>query len=145
MRGVAVVAAAAVLGGCGHCDGAIRSMQASTDGDPVAPDVSFTLTADGPGSMSSDELLADAGITPDTWTLYDGAGRPVAATLFGDWGGHVCLNGNTFTLVPDAPLEPGEHTLVLRIDALAWEYIGDAAPGSWDGEPALVQEYVVAE
>ncbi len=130
-----LVIGAAGWAGCGHCDGGIRGM----DGGEVAPDATFSILADGPGSMTSDELLADAGIDAETWFLLDDTGAVVPSAVFGDWGGHSCLNGNTFTLAPDAPLAPGAYTLVLRVDALAWDYIGEEdALDTYEGEPALV-------
>lgn len=135
-----------LLAGCGHCDGAIRWM--GVDGETsgtVAPDVSFRIVGDGPGSMSSEELLADAGIDASTWFLLDPAGATVPATLSADWGGHACLNGNTFHLTPDAPLAEGDHTLVLRLDAIDWDFLpGEVETADWEGETALVQAWTVA-
>jgi hypothetical protein len=106
----------------------------------------FGLWGDGPGSRSSEELLAAAGISAETWFLLDGAGEPVPATLRGDWGGHTCLNGNSFELVPDEPLLQGEYTLVLRVDAIGWPWIGSEEHlGPFEGEQAVVQPFVVAE
>lgn len=132
--------------GCGHCDGGIRWMGSWSETDPgvVPPDATFGLVGDGPGSRSSEELLADAGIDATTWFLLDPAGQPVDAALSGDWGGHTCLNGNTFTLAPGAPLAPGDHTLVLRLEAIAWDFLpGDVEASTWEGEEALVQAWTV--
>jgi hypothetical protein len=135
--------------GCGHCDGALRAMgegyTQDEDTSSVAPEVVFGLWGDGPGSRSSEELLSDAGITTETWFLLDGAGEVVPSTLRGDWGGHTCLNGNSFELVPDEPLSAGEYTLVLRIEAIGWDWIGSEEHlTQFEGEQAIVQPFVVS-
>ncbi len=48
--------------------------------------------------------------------------------------------------MPDEPLAAGDYTLVLRLDAIDWPLIGSHAfgeEGAYDGEPALVREFVV--
>lgn len=135
-----LVAGAVGWAGCGHCEGGIRAME----GGEASPDDGFSIVADGPGSVTSEELVADAGIDAEAWFLLDAAGEPVPATISGDWGGHSCFEGNTFTLVPDAPLAPGDYTLVLILDAIAWDYLGDeGAVETWDGERALVEAVTV--
>jgi hypothetical protein len=59
-------------------------------------------------------------------------------------GWDTCLNGNGFELVPDEPLAPGEYTLVLRIEAIDWLWIGSEEHlTQFQGERAIVQPYVV--
>lgn len=138
---------AGALAGCGHCDGAIRWMGVDgEEGGVVAADNGFRIVGDGPGSQTSEELLADANVTPETWFLLDAAGDTVPSTLSASWGGHSCLNGNEFYLVPDAPLDLGDYTLVLRLEALTWAFLpGDVETSTWEGEEALVQAWSVVE
>jgi hypothetical protein len=147
------------LAGCGHCDGAVRVMFANAEGAPASREhrgepavdrtkpfaipatAQFRLTGDGPLG-TSDKLLAVSRIGPQTWVLLDESGRPVNSTITSDAGGHMCRNGVGFTLVPSAPLEPGDYRLVLRLTDIAWPAVEDV--DSHDGKSAIVRLYRVA-
>ncbi len=148
---------ASVGGGCGDCGGAIRLMKAhqsdctectetARERVVIEPDESFGLIADGPAD-DSEELLADASLDGEAWFLLDEAsGEAVGATISGNSGGHVCRKGVNFSLVPEEPLAAGDYTLVLLLDEIEWPLIGAHAFGEermFDGQPALVREFVV--
>ncbi|MEZ4453272.1 MAG: Ig-like domain-containing protein [Nannocystaceae bacterium] len=136
--------------GCGHCDGAVRTLEirsvdvcgldecAAADTIQVGADVSFRIVGDGPAD-ESDALLADSGVSASTFFLLDGADAPVAATVGGDSGGHICRNGVGFSLQPDAPLAPGTYTLVVDLDGLSWPLVGGAETQTHEGRRAWVR------
>lgn len=157
---LALVALWLVLPGCGHCDGAVRRQKASltewcgkdcpevtVEGDArtldVEPNETFRLTADFRRERSSDVILAASGISTRTWFLVGPAGEPVAATITGDTGGHMCRNGAGFNLRPVAPLSDGDYALVLLLDGIRWPYLGDTPASDFRGKRAYVRRYRV--
>jgi hypothetical protein len=134
---------------CGHCDGAIRTMNVGLGLDAaerkaIDAEPRFRITADGPAD-ESDELLDKSGVGSTTWYLFhEATGVRIAATITGDSGGHMCRNGVGFNLVPDDPLQAGDYTLVLELDQLAWPLVGKEKSERFEGREALVRHYRVA-
>jgi hypothetical protein len=160
LSAVALLCAVAALSGCGHCDGAVRRQKANLtewcgkecpditverDAQTLAikPNETFRLTADFRRERSSDVILAASGISDRTWFLVGPSGEPVSATITGDTGGHMCLNGAGFTLRPLAPLPEGEYALVLLLDDIRWPYLGDTPASEFRGKRAYIRRYRV--
>ncbi len=105
----------------------------------------FRIFADGP-LAKSEALMNKAGISASTWFVVDLTTKQrIPATVSADSGGHVCMRGVGFNLVPDEPLAPSSYALVLLIDGVAWPYIGDKNVERWRGQNALVHRFSVAE
>jgi hypothetical protein len=141
-----------IASGCGHCDGAIRSMDVwrglepdDDTGDEIGPDAYFRIGGDGPNE-DSEELLRISGIDEQSWQLLDANGQPVEAEVRWWAGGHMCRYGVAFELRPEAPLEAGGHTLVLWLDAVQWPLVGEAKSlqTTRDDRRVLQRTYVVA-
>lgn len=153
-----LVGAPLVAGGCGHCDGAVRRLRARTadcyegceDGAAgrvtIAPGETFGISADGPNAEEA-ALFDASGIGPDNlFLVVEATGERVPATIEATAGGHMCLHGVSFTLRPLEPLAPGDYTLVLLLDEVAWPHAGRHAygrVGDYQGARAMVRTYRV--
>lgn len=160
LASLASFAAAVLLAGCGHCDGAVRRQKASlsewcgkdcpdvsAESDArtlvVKPKETFRLMGDFRHERSSDVILEASGISEQTWFLVDAAGARVPAKITGDTGGHMCFNGAGFDLRPLAPLAEGEYVLVLLVDDIRWPYVGFSPVTGFRGKRAYVRRYRV--
>lgn len=150
MRSLFLGVALFALVGCfpGHCDGAFRALRSNGEvfGEAqtkIAATESFTLAADFE-QATPEQLLAHSKVSAQSFFVVGPSGRvdaEVSAQSF--TGAHSCANAASFKLTPKAPLAPGEYTVVLLLDEVAWPSIDDDHLATWEGKRALVRHYRV--
>jgi hypothetical protein len=149
------------LGGCwpGRCGGALRGTPMvsftgehapCTEGpacaERISPEASFHQRGDFARVEDPATLVAESGLTADSWFLVDEDGVVIPSHIEPTQhaSAHSCASAVGFDLVVDAPLEPGVYRLVLLTERVRWPVLRQGIPASsWAGEPAVVQYYRV--
>lgn len=141
---VLAVLAALTLPACwpGHCGGAIRGVNPEP-GEPFAATSYWWLNVD-TGEKSGPALLAASKITAENVLLAGPQGR-ISVDLDARiaTSAHSCASAGSIEIKPRAPLVPGDYTLVILLDQIAFPAIDDDDVGTWQGHRAIVRRYQV--